>query len=100
MHAYPAALPTVRIDRGAIRFVLSGAALMAPGLTSPGGRLPEADSQVEEGGVVAVMAEGKELACLVGTLKVGTEEIKSKGKGVVLDEGHFLGDGLWKMPLD
>lgn len=100
IHAYPTALPTMQIDRGAIRFVLSGAALMAPGLTSPGGRLPEADKQVGEGGIVAVMAEGKENACLVGTLKVGTEEIKSKGKGVVLDEGHFLGDGLWKMPLD
>lgn len=100
VHAYPTALPTMQIDRGAIRFVLSGAALMAPGLTSPGGRLPGAENKVDEGGVVAVMAEGKEHACLVGTLKVGTEEIKSKGKGVVMDEGHFLGDGLWKMQLD
>jgi predicted ribosome-associated RNA-binding protein Tma20 len=33
-------------------------------------------------------------------LKVGTEEIKSKGKGVVIDEGHYLGDGLWRMHLD
>ena len=44
--------------------------------------------------------EGKEEACLVGMLKVGTEEMKSKGKGVVMDEGHYLGDGLWKMQLD
>ncbi|PLB40043.1 GTP-binding protein YchF [Aspergillus candidus] len=100
VHAYPSALPTIQIDRGAIRFVLSGATLMAPGLTSPGGRLPDAEHQLEAGTVVAVVAEGKELACLVGPLKVGTEEIKQKGKGVALEEGHYLGDGLWGMVLD
>ncbi|BCR86904.1 translation machinery-associated protein 20 [Aspergillus chevalieri] len=100
IHAYPSALPTIQIDRGAIRFVLSGAALMAPGLTSPGGRLPDAEHALEKGTIVAVMAEGKENACLVGALKVGTEEMKSKGKGVVMDDGHYLGDGLWRMPLD
>ncbi|KAJ5098988.1 hypothetical protein N7532_005989 [Penicillium argentinense] len=100
IHQFPSALPTIQIDRGAIRFVLSGAALMAPGLTSPGGRLPEKENALEAGQIVAVKAEGKEEVCLVGMLKVGTEEMKSKGKGVVMDEGHYLGDGLWKMQLD
>ncbi|KAJ5249062.1 hypothetical protein N7468_000513 [Penicillium chermesinum] len=100
VHQYPSAIPTVQIDRGAIRFVLSGAALMAPGLTSPGGRLPDAEHAIEAGQVVAVKAEGKEEVCLIGVLKVGTEEIKSKGKGVVMDEGHYLGDGLWRLQLD
>lgn len=100
VHAFPDALPTIQIDRGAIRFVLSGAALMAPGLTSPGGRLPDAEHALPPETVVAVKAEGKEEVCLVGMLKVGTEEIKSKGKGIVMDEGHYLGDGLWRMHLD
>ncbi|KAL5358267.1 GTP-binding protein YchF [Aspergillus floccosus] len=100
VHAYPDALPTVQIDRGAIRFVLSGAALMAPGLTSPGGRLPDKEHALESGTVVAVKAEGKEEVCLVGVLKVGTEEMKAKPKGVVMDEGHYLGDGLWRYHLD
>jgi predicted RNA-binding protein (TIGR00451 family) len=100
LHSYPDALPTVQIDRGAIRFVLSGATLMAPGLTSPGGRLPDAEHALEKGQVVAVMAEGKEHACMVGALTVGTEEMKEKKKGVVMDEGHYLGDGLWKMHWD
>ncbi|KAL4888086.1 P-loop containing nucleoside triphosphate hydrolase protein [Aspergillus ambiguus] len=100
VHAYPDALPTVQIDRGAIRFVLSGAALMAPGLTSPGGRLPDKEHALESGAVVAVKAEGKEEACLVGVLKVGTEEMKAKPKGIVMDEGHYLGDGLWRYHLD
>lgn len=111
VHRFPQAFPTIRIDRGAIRFVLSGATLMAPGLTSPGGRLPE-PRQVETEGVdeegrwsrelekeepVVIMAEGKENACAVGLLVAGTKEVKDKGKGPVVEEAHFLGDGLWKL---
>ncbi|KAK7734257.1 hypothetical protein SLS53_007906 [Cytospora paraplurivora] len=113
VHRFPKAFPTVRIDRGAIRFVLSGATLMAPGLTSKGGRLPdprEGDEGVDEDGhwsrelekeePVVVMAEGKEHACAVGLLVAGTKEVKDKGKGPVVEESHFLGDGLWKLNVD
>ena len=100
VHQFPTCFKTVGIDRGAIRFVLSGANLAAPGLTSAGGRLPKADQEVKEGEVVAVIAEGKEEACLVGQLKMGTEEIKEKKKGIAMDQGHYLGDGLWKMLMD
>lgn len=93
-------MPRIRIDRGAIRFVLSGATLMAPGLTSAGGQLPDTEHALEAGQIVAVGAEGKEEICLVGPLKMGTEEIKAKGKGVVMDEGHYIGDGLWMLKLD
>ncbi|KAL8667747.1 MAG: hypothetical protein Q9168_007203 [Polycauliona sp. 1 TL-2023] len=126
VHQFPSAFPRIRIDRGAIRFVLSGATLMAPGLTSPGGRLPtgavpssegeggaqngegeeEGDDakyegrDLQEGEIVVVEAEGKEEACMIGQLRVGTREIKEKKKGVVIDAGHYLGDGLWRMELD
>ncbi|KAJ4322384.1 translation machinery-associated protein 20 [Fusarium piperis] len=119
VHRFPEAFPSIRIDRGAIRFVLSGATLMAPGLTSPGGRLPadgvpegleegkEMDQKLEEDGrwsrelekgePVVVMAEGKVEACAVGTLVAGTKEVKGKGKGPVIEDAHFLGDGLWNL---
>jgi len=130
VHRFPQAFPTIRIDRGAIRFVLSGATLMAPGLTSPGGRLPDpsqvrpprehkvegeegeeipdegADDEgrwsreLEKGEPVVVMAEGKQEACAVGVLVMGTKEVKDKGKGPVIEDAHFLGDGLWKLILD
>ncbi|TPX12438.1 uncharacterized protein E0L32_006850 [Thyridium curvatum] len=116
VHRFPRGFPTVRIDRGAIRFVLSGATLMAPGLTSPGGRLPRprempdgeqaADEEghwsreLQKGEPVVVMAEGKEEACAVGLLVEGTKEVKEKGKGPVIEEAHYLGDGLWKLPID
>lgn len=110
VHRYPDAFHRVRIDRGAIRFVLSGATLMAPGLTSPGGRLPDPSAkeaeyrygkeELSKGDVVVVEAEGKEHACMVGTLSVGTEEMKKVKKGGAVDAGHYLGDGLWKLSLD
>ncbi|MCJ1227164.1 translation machinery-associated protein 20 [Toensbergia leucococca] len=100
VHAFPTCFSRIGIDRGAIRFVLSGATLMAPGLTSTGGRLPEAEGKLEEGEVVVIEAEGKEEACLVGQLRMGTEEIREKKKGVVMDGGHFLGDGLWNLSID
>src|ERR1700760_1902583 len=69
VHQYPQCFNTIRIDRGAIRFVLSGATLMVPGLTSKGGRLPdeaaaEEDSKygkedLEAGSIVVIESEGK-----------------------------------------
>lgn len=124
VHRFPQAFPTVRIDRGAIRFVLSGATLMAPGLTSAGGRLPRPreggggdggegegegegvdedghwSRELEKGEPVVIMAEGKEEACAVGLLVAGTKDVKEKGKGPVVEEAHFLGDGLWRLTTD
>ncbi len=36
LHQYPQIMPRLRADKGAIKFVLSGANIMCPGLTSPG----------------------------------------------------------------
>lgn len=100
VHQFPQCFSRIGIDRGAIRFVLSGAALMVPGLTSAGGQLPESEGQLKEGDVAVIMAEGKEEACMVGQLKMATEDMKEKKKGVAIDGGHCLGDGLWKMSID
>jgi malignant T-cell-amplified sequence len=83
---------------------------MVPGLTSPGGRLPgeshkDGESTEEDyrygsedlpaGTIVVVEAEGKEHACLVGPLKMGTKEMKEQKKGIAIDMGHYLGDSIW-----
>ncbi len=115
VHRFPQAFPSIRIDRGAIRYVLGGATLMAPGLTSSGGRLPEPRPDVQpeqvdaeghwsrelaKGEPVVITAEGKEEACAVGLLVAGTDEVKSKGKGPVVEDAHFLGDGLWQLAIN
>ena len=85
---------------------------MVPGLTSPGGKLPppstdedaedleKEERELKEGDVAVVESEGKKEACMVGMLKMGTEDMKKAKKGVAIESGHYLGDGLWKMRLE
>ncbi|XP_022823462.1 malignant T-cell-amplified sequence 1 homolog [Spodoptera litura] len=93
LHKYPFFLPMQQVDKGAIRFVLSGANIMCPGLTSPGARM----SSVDKGQVVAVMAEGKEHALAVGCTALSTDDIAKVNKGVGIENCHYLNDGLWQM---
>lgn len=71
LHKYPYFLNMQQVDKGAIRFVLSGANIMCPGLTSPGARMNPA----EAGTVVAIMAEGKTTALAVGITSLSTEDM-------------------------
>ena len=113
VHQFPDAFEAVRVDRGAVRFVLAGATLMVPGLISKGGWLPGEGVPMdagpaeevqtagyEKGTPVVVKAEGKEEICMVGVLATGTQEMRESKKGVAIEGGHYLGDGLWKLVLD
>lgn len=93
LHKYPFILTPLQVDKGAIKFILSGANIMCPGLTSPGAKLLD----VPKDTVVAIMAEGKEHALCIGLTKMSTEEIKKKNKGIGVDNLHYLNDGLWHM---
>jgi len=87
----------VKIDRGAIRFLLAGAHMMCPGLTSAGGYLPPADAALAAGTPVAIHAEGKEHAVGIGITKLGTEEMRKINKGVAVETVTYLGDDLWAL---
>ncbi|KAJ4756520.1 Malignant T-cell-amplified sequence 1 [Rhynchospora pubera] len=94
LHQYPNVMKKFQVDRGAIKFVLSGANIMCPGLTSPGGVL---DEEVLEDTPVAIMAEGKQHALAIGYTKMSAKDIKNVNKGIGVDNMHYLNDGLWKM---
>ncbi|KAB2630215.1 malignant T-cell-amplified sequence 1-like protein [Pyrus ussuriensis x Pyrus communis] len=94
LHQYPDIMKKLQVDRGAIRFVLSGANIMCPGLTSPGGAL---DDEVGAETPVAIMAEGKQHALAIGFTKMSAKEIRDINKGIGVDNMHYLNDGLWKM---
>ncbi|KAK9323279.1 PUA-like domain-containing protein [Lipomyces orientalis] len=98
VHKFPEYFPSVKVDRGAIKFILSGANIMCPGLTSKGAALP--DENFPAGTVVAIFAEGKETALAVGKLTMDTEEIKKVNKGIGIEVGTYLGDGLWSLELE
>lgn len=93
VHKYPGMMPKMRVDRGAIKFVLRGAAVMCPGLTSAGGEMED----VPEGTPVQITAEGTVHACAVGVATMSTAAIRSVNKGVCIEMTHYLNDGLWNL---
>ena len=68
----PFICPLMQVDQGAIPYVLSGANIMCPGLTSKGANMTPG---LAVGQVVTVIAEGKEHALAVGVLKMTSEEM-------------------------
>ncbi|GAA5990106.1 hypothetical protein JCM11641_007069 [Rhodosporidiobolus odoratus] len=97
LHRYPQMLPRVGVDRGAIKFVLSGANIMCPGMTSPTGYLPPPSSNIPKGSPVAVHAYGKEHALAIGLLAMSTDEIRDLNKNIGVENITYLGDDLWKV---
>ncbi|KAJ1501796.1 hypothetical protein HMI54_007585 [Coelomomyces lativittatus] len=93
LHQYPFMMPHVQVDRGAIKFVLSAANIMCPGLTSKGGNC---DVDLPANVPVAVMAENKVHALAIGILKLSTSEIRRVNKGIGIETIHHLGDPLWR----
>jgi len=93
LHKYPFILPWQQVDKGAIRFVLSGANIMCPGLTSPGAKMTNSP----KGTVVAIMAEGKQHAVAVGITVMSTNDITKVNKGIGVESYHYLNDGLWTL---
>lgn len=95
--ADPYILPMVKVDRGAIRFLLGGAHMMCPGFTSKGGHLPPPEEALPAGSPVTIHAEGKEHAVGIGITKLATEDIRKINKGVGVEVVTYLGDDLWAL---
>lgn len=93
LHQYPEMMLRLRTDQGAIKFVLSGANIMCPGLTSPGAIIHD---EVDADTPVAIFAEGREHAMAIGLTKLSTQDMRTINKGVAVDMIHHLNDGLWK----
>lgn len=97
LHKYPKLLPHITCDKGAIKHVIGGANVMAPGLTSPGGII---NDEVDVGDVVAIMAEGKKHAMGIGRMAMTPEDIKSQGKGQAIEMETHLCDALWTFKVE
>eukprot|EP01102_Stenamoeba_stenopodia_P003409 TRINITY_DN13398_c0_g1_i1.p1 TRINITY_DN13398_c0_g1~~TRINITY_DN13398_c0_g1_i1.p1 ORF type:complete len:182 (+),score=37.18 TRINITY_DN13398_c0_g1_i1:172-717(+) len=92
LQKYPFILPHMQVDKGAIKFVLSGANIMSPGLTSAGGKMVDVPAETP----VAIMAEGKIHPVAIGLTLLSTQQIRETNKGIAIENIHYLNDGLWK----
>ncbi|KAI0121042.1 hypothetical protein BJ170DRAFT_559826, partial [Xylariales sp. AK1849] len=92
VHRFPQGFPSIRIDRGAIRVVLSG------GCRAGRGASQRVWVRMGAGaGSCPRPSPPPARPCAVGFLVEGTKNVKEKDKGPVIEEAHYLGDGLWKL---
>ncbi|KAL3637425.1 hypothetical protein CASFOL_018593 [Castilleja foliolosa] len=85
----------LQVDTGAIKYVLAGANIMCPGLTSPGGVL---DDEVDAETPVAIMAEGKQHTLAIGFTKILAKDIDCSDRFV--DHSPNFVDVLLKLDED
>lgn len=81
-------LKKITVDMGAVRFVVSGADIMRPGITN-------IDDGIQKGEFVTIidMTHSKPLA--VGLALFSGEDITSMATGKVIKNLHYVGDKLW-----
>jgi len=81
----------VMVDSGAVRFVVNGADIMCPGITS-------ADPAIQPGDLVIIVEETHDKPLAIGTsLMQGAEMAANSGKAV--KSVHHVGDKLWSLEI-
>ena len=79
----------VKVDSGAVKFVVNGADIMGPGVV-------DADSSIKEGDFVIVIEEAHGKALAIGKALVSGDEMPGK-KGKVVKSIHYVMDEIWKL---
>lgn len=82
-------LPSARIDDGAVKFILKGADVMRPGISSY-------DDWGEKERLVVVRDQAKGRGLAVGRALVPSSEMASMTKGACIRNIHHAGDRAWE----
>ncbi|MHA2202074.1 MAG: PUA domain-containing protein [Candidatus Hodarchaeales archaeon] len=80
-------LPSVKVDEGAVQYILNGADIFAQGITSVEGNFSDNTIVLVRNPQDAVLALGK-------SLKSSSELPTFKGKAIL--NIHYLGDSIWQ----
>lgn len=77
------------VDPGAVKFIINGADVMAPGIV-------DADPAIRDGDLVIVVEQAHGKALAIGRALIpGKDMVRGKGKAV--KSIHYVGDELWKL---
>ncbi|UCG90548.1 MAG: hypothetical protein JSU57_02130 [Candidatus Heimdallarchaeota archaeon] len=82
--------PIVKVDQGAVQYILNGADVFAQGITS-------VNHEFNTNSIVMVSNPQDAVLALGKSLKSSTELLSSKGK--VINNIHYLGDSIWEGKL-
>lgn len=78
----------VTVDKGAVKFVSSGADVMIPGIV-------DVDENIETGNIVWINDENHKKPLAVGEALIPGTEIAAGGTGKAVKSLHYIGDKLW-----
>ena len=81
----------VVVDMGAVKFVTSGADVMAPGII-------DADNEIKENDLVWICDEKHHKPLAVGIAVMNGEQMINEKKGKAISVFHHVGDRLWNFP--
>lgn len=81
-------LPKITVDMGAVKHIINGADVMAPGIVKVQGDFARDD-------LVVVIDEKNEKPLCVGLALVSSSEVAIMSKGKVVKNLHHVGDKIW-----
>lgn len=82
-------LPSVYVDKGALRFLVSGADVMRPGIRKT--------DAFQKDAAVVVRGEDNNVAVCIGIALYSSEEMMAMAKGKAIKNIHHMGDGIWNL---
>lgn len=77
------------VDPGAVKFIINGADVMAPGIV-------DADHAIRDGDLVIVVEQAHGKALAIGRALIPGKDMVG-GKGKAVKSIHYVGDELWKL---
>ena len=86
--AHPGLLKCVYVDDGAVKALLRGADLKAPGIKQYG-------DEFEEGDIIEVRLLETDIPFAIGVAAASSAAVKESGKDTAITIAHILKDGLW-----
>lgn len=78
----------VTVDMGAVKFVVSGADIMKPGIVN-------FDDDIAKDGIVLVVDVNHKKPLAVGIMRFYGEEAKAIQSGKIVKNVHWIGDKVW-----
>jgi PUA-domain protein len=81
-------LPRLTVDMGAVPHVCNGADVMSPGVV-------RVEGSFKKGSLVAIVDERHGRYLALGESLVNSDDLRTKGRGRVVRNAHYVGDHVW-----
>ncbi len=82
-------LPSITVDMGAVKFVISGADIMRPGITKV--------DKFDENSIVAIVDETHKKILAIGISSLNSNDLMNQKKGKFIKNIHYVGDNIYKI---